>query len=77
MERCLIKRWKNKRKFCWYKANPPSNLGKTFEYAYKAVFEKNGDSFTFIGVYKLDIKNTSLFERYYIKVSDTTTLKDF
>lgn len=77
--------WKNvllndgriKENFVGDKANPPSNLGKTFEYAYKAVFEKTGDSFIFKGVYKLDLENISLFERCYTKVSDTTTLKDF
>lgn len=73
----LLKDGRIKENFVGDKANPPANFGKTFDYTYKAVFEKNGDSFTFIGVYKLDIKNTSLFERYYIKVSDTTTLKDF
>ncbi len=55
----------------------PSNFGLTFDYPYKAVFEKTGDSFVFRGVYKLDKNDTSLYERYYVKVSDTTTLYDF
>ena len=55
----------------------PSNIGLTFDYIYRAVFEKTGDSFIFRGVYTIDIKNTSVFERYYIKVSDTTTLSDY
>ena len=77
--------WKNilltdgriKENFVGDKSNSPSNLGKTFKYPYKVVFEKTGDSFIFIGVYKLDLENISLYERFYTKVSDTTTLKDF
>lgn len=58
--------------------NIPSNFGKTFDYTYKAVFEKTGESFIFKGVYKLNLKaNITLFERYYVKVSDTTSLYDF
>ena len=55
----------------------PANFSLTFQYEYRAVFEKTGDSFIFMGGYKLDIPNTTIYERYYIKVSDTTTLYDF
>ncbi len=58
-------------------SNLPSNFSKTFSYKYKAVFEKNDDNFIFKGVYKLDIDNTTLFERYYVKVADESTLCDF
>ncbi len=66
-----------KENFVGDRANPPSNLRKTFDYSYKAVFEKFEDYFIFKGVYKLDVKNSSLFERFYLKVSDQTTLFDF
>ncbi len=73
----LLKDGRIKENFVGDKTNPPSNLGKTFDYTYKAVFEKTGDNFIFKGVYKLDLENISLFERYYVKVSDATTLFDF
>ncbi len=66
-----------KENFVGDKSNPPSNIDLTFQYIYKAVFQKYNDSFIFKGIYKLDKENISLFERYYIKVSDTTTLNDF
>ena len=66
-----------KENFVGDRANTPSNLRKTFDYSYKAVFEKFEDYFIFKGVYKLDVKNSSLFERFYLKVSDETTLFDF
>lgn len=41
------------------------------------LYNKNSTDFIFKGVYTIDVKNSSLFERYYIKVSDQTTLFDF
>ena len=66
-----------KEKYVGVPSTIPSNLGLTFEYEYRAVFEKTGDSFIFRGIYKIDLKNTTIYERYYIKVSETTTLHDF
>lgn len=59
------------------KESLPANFDLTSKYRYKAVFEKTGDSFIFMGVYERDNEDTSKYERYYKKVSDTTTLYDF
>lgn len=72
----LLKDGRIKENFVGDKSNPPSNIRETFDYPYRAVFEKTKDSYIFKGVYTLDVENI-LFERYYVKFSDETTLYDF
>lgn len=73
----LLKDGRIKQTYVGDRENLPSNFSLAFDRSYKAVFENNGGSYTFKGVYKLDNENSSMFERYFEKVADETTLSDF